>query len=379
MKVLEITPSYPRYVGDYHGRFIRDLCEAFYGRGIDVSVLAPRSRTMGECPSAFPVERFPYLPLRCMELLPEETMKGAPFGHIAQLPPYMASAYLHMIREDVDVVHAHLAIPLGLMGTLNPRGTPLIVTSHGSDCSLPYTNAIYRPFTRRTLRKADAVVAVSEYVKHLAMGLGALPDKVEVIYLGVNTSKFKPPPSRDRLKEELGIPTDTVVIGSLGRLVPEKRVEDLIRAAAHLKGRLDYQILVGGDGPERPALEKMASEVAGYRISFLGRVSDAPGFHRLCDIYVLTSVREGLSVSLQEAMATGCTPVAVNGFGCPELVVDGENGFLFRPRDPVDLAKKIELASRNPGMGRRAMETVTERFDLRENAGRYVELFNELA
>jgi len=313
-----------------------------------------------------------------MELLAERTMKDAPVHHLAQLPLYMVSAYLHLVAGRVDVVHAHLAIPLGVPASLTPGRKPLVVTCHGSDCTLPLTRPLYRPFTRFVLRRAERVVAVSHYIEDLAIRLGAAPEKTEVIYLGVNTSKFRPSEDKAPLRAEMGIPEDIILVGTLGRLVPEKRVEDTMAAVAMVSEELDVHLLVGGDGPDRGRLEALASRLGMDGVTFLGRVADAARFHRLCDVFVLSSVSEGLSVSLQEAMASGCVPVAVNGFGCPELVRDGENGYLFEPGDVDDLADKLLLAADNLGVGSRARATILQRFDINVNAARYVELYNDV-
>ncbi len=378
MKVLTLTSSYPRFEGDYHGRFIRDLCYVLQEKGVDISVLAPRARTMGNLPSKFDVKRFPYLPSQRIELLSDRTMKGAPLKHLLQLPPYMLSAYIHLLSRPSDIIHAHLAIPLGYLGTLDPRGTPLVVTCHGSDCTLPFTNPIYRPMTRLTLRKADRVIAVSNFIKKLAIALGATPEKTDVIYIGVDIEKFRPSDDKETLKAKIGIPEDKTVVGTLGRLVPDKRVVDLIRAAPLIFENIDVCFLVGGDGPQRSYLEDAASKIGYADIRFLREVWDAPSFHRLCDIFVLTSIREGLSISLQESMATGCVPVVVNGFGCSELVKEGVNGFLFKPGDIAELADKVTLAASRLGLGKRARYTIEQNFDLDKNALKYLELYETL-
>jgi glycosyltransferase involved in cell wall biosynthesis len=99
------------------------------------------------------------------------------------------------VTEEASIVHAHIAIPMGLLATLRPGRTPIVVTCHGSDCTLPYTTPFFRPFVRHTLTKADRVVAVSDFIGRVDIQLGAPPWKVETIYIGVNTSIFKP--SRD--------------------------------------------------------------------------------------------------------------------------------------------------------------------------------------
>ena len=377
MKVLTVTPSYPRFRGDYHGRFIQDLCSRLAENGIDVEVLAPRSRSCRSYASGLEVRRFPFLPSRRMELLSERTMKDAPLNHLVQLPPYLISAYLGIMAEQADIVHAHLAIPLGLLATLNPRRTPLVVTCHGSDCTLPCTDPVYRPFARHALRNATRIVAASHFIRDLAVSLGAPVERVEVIYLGIDTSRFTPS-EEESLREMIGIPADASVVGSLGRLVPEKRVEDLLMAASRLSGETHVHFIIGGDGPHRPYLERLAEDLGVTNVSFLGEVRDAARFHRLCDVFVLASVREGLSTALQEAMATGCVPVAVNGFGCPEIVSEGENGYLFEPGNVGSLTEKILQAASNLDLGRMARETIEKRFDTGKNAKRYVKLYHEL-
>jgi len=254
-----------------------------------------------------------------------------------------------------------------------------VVTCHGSDCTLPLTKPAYRPLVKHALRKADRVVAVSKFIRGLALRLGAPPENVEVIYLGVDAEKFTPTANRDALREDAGVPPDRIVVGTLGRLVPEKRVEDLIRAASMISRRVDAFFVVGGDGPHRAYLERLSRRLKVENIRFLGEIRDAPRFHRLCDVFVLASVREGLSISLQEAMATGCVPVAVNGYGCPELVRDGENGYLFEPMDIEGLAEKVLKAANSLDLGRRARATILERFDMNRNVLKYVELYEELA
>jgi glycosyltransferase involved in cell wall biosynthesis len=110
----------------------------------------------------------------------------------------------------------------------------------------------------------------------------------------------------------------------------------------------------------------------------MGTISDAPSFLGLLDVFVLASSREGLSLSLQEAMAAGCVPMAVEGHGSEELIRDGRNGFLYSG-GPNDLAGRIIEASNAPSMGARARETIVDGFDAEAGADRYAELYSRLA
>ena len=370
MRVLAFTPSYPRYPGDYHGSFIRDLCTRL-ARHVDLTVLAPRSRTMGESVDAFPVHRYPYLPWRGGELVAESTLVGAPAAHLAQLPMYLASAYLHLVKESYDVVHTHMAIPQGLLAVYSPRNTRNIVTCHGSDCTFPVKHPVYRPLTRKALRGAQRVTTVSDHVRKLAVSLGAIEEKTETVYLGVDAERFKPEPStRDG---------DKVTVGTLGRLVADKNVEDILHAFKAVEDRMDARLLVGGDGPRLEYLRRLSQKLELGDVEFMGRVADPAGFHRICDVFALASTREGLSVSLQEAMSSGCVTVAVDGHGCRELIEHGRNGLLFEPRNVDDLASRMLEAVDSPRLGAEARETIIERFNMDRNYRRYLEIYREIS
>jgi glycosyltransferase involved in cell wall biosynthesis len=375
--VLVVTPCYPRFPGDFNGGFVRDLCLRLAERGVDLMVLAPRSRTMGPQDAPYPVRRFPYLPLQGAESLPEETMKGAPLGRLIQLPLYMASAIIHASAGEPALIHSHIAIPLGFAVSLAPVKAPRIITCHGSDCTLPLDNPAYRPFTRHALRRADAVVTVSKYVETLARRLGAR--NVETIYLGVDTLRFKPPVDRRALRAGFGVPDGALVVGTLGRLVREKNIPDLIEAAETVSKKLDAFFLIGGDGPERSRLEAVAREKGLSNMVFTGAIRDTPSFLGLLDVFTFPSSREGLSLSLQEAMATGCVPVAAKGHGSDEVIEEGENGFLHPPGDAAALAEKIIEAADNLHLSKKARSTIVQRFDAEAGADRYAELYHRLA
>jgi len=172
---------------------------------------------------------------------------------------------------------------------------------------------------------------------------------------------------------------DRIVIGTLRRLLPEKRIEDFIRATVRIQGKIDSFFVVGGEEFHCPHLERLSRELRLADMMFFGRIADASLFHRLYDVFVLTSVGEGLSMSLQEIMATGCVLVAVDSFGCPEVITDGVNGYIFRPRDVEGLTEKVLQAASNLRLGRKAKETIVRYFSLDEGVKRYLNLYRELS
>lgn len=329
-----------------------------------MTVLAPRSRTMNQYSEPYKVERFPYLPWRSCELVAERTMVDAPWSHLVQLPPYLLSAYLHHMKDDYNLIHTHLAIPFGLLASHNPRRIHQLVTCHGSDCTLPYKHTVYALATRHALRRADHVVTVSRHLERIVLHLGASPGKTETIYMGVDVERFRP-----------GRRRGPQTIGTLGRVIPGKNMEDLLRAVSLLQGNRDVRLLVGGDGPHLPALKRLSLDLGLRDTHFLGRIHDAQGFHRLCEVFVLASVNEGLSVSLQEAMASGCVPVAADTCSSREVITSGVDGFLYGPRDVEALVACLEAALDAPGVGVKARETIVSDFNLDRNYKKYLDAY----
>ena len=363
MKVLVVTPSYPRYPGDYHGSFVQAQCHEL-SRYIELSVLAPRSRTQKHYTERFEVRRFPYLPLKRMELIAEQTMKGAPYPVLAPLPAYLTSAFSNIINTTHDLIHLHIAIPLGLPVLYARKSRPIIITCHGSDITYATEKRILRPICKKILRKASTLVTVSRFLQELLV-----PFEVSsaTIPIGIDVKRFYPAMKRG----------SRINICVLGRLVPEKRVQDTIKSMRLIEGKLDYQLHIAGDGPELDKLKKL-SERYGVNSIFHGRIKYPENFLRKCDIFVLSSIREGLSTSLQEAMASGCTPVAITRFGCDELVNHGENGYLFKPGNIGELAESILMAVETPELGRKARETILENYNIEKNTLKYLEEYKKL-
>ncbi len=363
MKVQVLTPCFPRFEGDFHVVFIKNQCDIL-SKKVQLSVLAPRTRTLHKLNTSYPVMRFPYMPRQSFEHLPEATMKGAPLSKLIELPPYLWSAFHHINVSSSDIIHAHLAIPLGVVASLSKL--PSIITCHGSDLTLPLDKPKYLPFTSLALRKASIVTPVSQYLEKIAWRLGADREKTRTIYLGVDTSRFSPQSKKGK-----------ITIGTLGRLVSEKNVEDLIYATRILQDQYDLHLRIGGDGPEKKRLEVLALKLGLNSFEMCGTVFNPVAFHRSLDVFVLCSTREGLSISLQEAMSCGVVPVAVNACGCDELVSHRENGFLFHPRDIDDLVAKLKYAI-DSELGGKARQTILENFDSIDNAEKYLHLYQQL-
>lgn len=157
------------------------------------------------------------------------------------------------------------------------------------------------------------------------------------IYNGVDTSGYCPG-NGNKVRQRLGLSSDCFVVGIVGRLDPIKNHPMLFRVFAQLqKQRPDAYLLVIGDGPER---EKLLS-MAGDNVQFLGNRQDVPELLRAFDVFILSSMNEGISCAITEAMATGVPVIASDVGGNPELVDHEQTGFLFSPEDELGLLQCV--------------------------------------
>jgi L-malate glycosyltransferase len=163
----------------------------------------------------------------------------------------------------------------------------------------------------------------------------------------------------------------------LARLVPEKNIEEILHAAKLLQRFIDFRLKIGGDGPELVNLKRISNRL-GVKAEFTGRVTDPVSFHQSLDVFILASNREGLSISLQEAMSCGTVPVTVKGNGCIELVRDGYNGFLYESGNLNMLVDKIIEAVEDRDMFQRARKTIVKKFDNKITSKRYLQLYSDL-
>jgi sugar transferase (PEP-CTERM/EpsH1 system associated) len=184
----------------------------------------------------------------------------------------------------------------------------------------------------------DAVVAVSADIASALRATGVPQRKVHVIRNGVDTDAFKPgtPAERAEIRASLGLGPHTLAIGSVGRLVKEKDYASLARAVAALGRDRELALVIAGEGPEREKIQAAARESGlGDRLRLLGKRDDVARLYRALDIFVLSSISEGLSNTLLEASASGLPIVATRVGGNAEVVAEGESGLIV-PASDVD-------------------------------------------
>jgi glycosyltransferase involved in cell wall biosynthesis len=254
-------------------------------------------------------------------------------------------------RRGVAVVHTHNRQPLIYAAPAGKlAGAKVVHTRHG-----PGRGTRREQWLRRGAGfLLDAYVAVSPELATLARELGDCgDDKLKVIENGIDLGTFGGAAAeRGAARAELGIPPDAWVVGSVGRLAPEKVYPLLVRAAAPLLGPLARLLLVG-DGAEAGAIraEVEARGVAPFT-TLAGVRHDIPRLLAAMDVFALSSRLEGLPLCALEAMAAGLPVVATAVGGLPGLIEDGVTGFLVPSGDEAALARALAKLRGDPALAR---------------------------
>jgi glycosyltransferase involved in cell wall biosynthesis len=255
---------------------------------------------------------------------------------------FRSSSRLTQIIKDnhIDLIHAHTRVSQVASYLASRRaGIPYVATCHG------YFNA---KLSRRLFDTwGEKVVAISEAVRvHLEKDFNIDPQRIEVIYNGIDLNRFSNTYSTDqiaRAKRSLGIQRGNVV-GTMGRLSSVKGQKFLIEAMKEIAAKSkDTQCLIIGSGREEAALKSLARSLGlEGRVIFTGAAyMDIPLYISCMDIFVLPSIEEGLGLALLEAMSLGRPCVASATGGIKDIINDGVNGILTPVGDSVSIANAV--------------------------------------
>jgi sugar transferase (PEP-CTERM/EpsH1 system associated) len=287
-----------------------------------------------------------------------------------------------MRRQRPDIVHTHAwgTLVEGLIAARLAR-VPLVV--HGEHGTLDL-----RPRTVRVQRwawgRVDQVLAVSSQLAgRMASEVGFPAERIRTIRNGVDLETFGPG-NRGAARAALGLRDEDLVIGTVGRLVPVKDHGTLLDALALLRARgMTFRAIIAGEGPLRRALETRAATLGLEEVvSFIGVRPDIPTVLSAMDIFVLSSSSEGMSNTIQEAMATALPVVATRVGASEELLHDGHTGILVPPQQPGAMAEALEALGLAPAkrraMGVAARLRAETLFDLAAMVSQYESLYRDL-
>ena len=272
-------------------------------------------------------------------------------------------------RARPDIVHTHL-VHADVYGALHRR--PLVSTKHNDD---PFRAGTFRFVERALARRAARIVTITDALRRFQIERVGIPsDKLVTIHYGLDE-----PPRAWGANPPDDVAADARVLLAVCRLEYQKGLDVAIRALAAVRSRHpDIELVVLGEGPERPALESLAHD-PGVKVHLLGRVPDVAAWLRRATLLVHPARWEGFGLAVLEAMVAGVPVVASRVSSLPELVVDGETGVLVDPQEPAALATGIERVLEAPEpLGAAAQRRARERFSVTRMADATVALYESV-
>lgn len=285
-----------------------------------------------------------------------------------------------------DIIHGYQIMDTTLLGAASGFH-PFVVTPWGSDVLIiPQKSKMSRRLIQYVLKRADLIAGDAEHIRKPLAKLGADPQKIRVIYWGVEIQKFNPEQKDERLREELGIFNSPTII-SLRRFEPIYDVETLINAVPLvLKEVPEAKFLLVEKGSQEEKLKQLAKSLGiSDNVKFVGWVpeDELPRYLTLADIYVSTSLSDaGLASSTAEAMACGL-PVVITNFGDNrKWVQDDVNGYIIPLRSPQALASRIIHLIQNKDIrekfGQINRQIIEERNNWEQEMRKMEKLYQEL-
>jgi len=281
------------------------------------------------------------------------------------------SSYKIFIKIHPDRIHAHFANNAALKGYLLSQflEVPFGCTGHGSEILL-----YPEPYLKELILNAEPFITISQYNKKILINRYNIPeDEIKVNYVGIDTEYFH--------RQGRHYPSFFSIL-SVTAMRKVKGVRYLIEACEKLKKKgVVFKCVIVGDGEDYDEMFKLAGDLhLEKQVVFTGPVDQGKIRDYLLNasIFVLPSLSEGIPVSIMEAMAMEVPVVATRITGIPEIIEDGENGFMFEPEYSEALAEKMLFLYENPEIvikvGKKGRKTVEEKFNLKKNVDRFLKL-----
>jgi len=349
LSVLQVATGFPSWGGtELH---ILNLSEQLQKRGYDVTVACRPGRWVEERATAMGL---PTVPIRVMN-----QHDWQDFGVLRSF-----------LRErKIDVLHVHWSSDIVVPGyaALREHVPVRIMSRH---MPYPFKNRVGSFLYSKILY--TRLVTVSNSVRETLIKCGVPGDKVQVIHHGTDVEAFaRITEGRSEMRASLGIPEDSVAVGIVGRIAPEKGHAVLLEAFQKIHARYPLFLVIVGNGPDEELIRTRAAEMGlADKVLFTGFRDDVNNILNALDIVTVPSTwNEPCSAVVQQGMAVSKPIIGTRAGGTPEMVIDDETGFLVPPSDPDALADALARLSGDAFLRKRlgtaGKERVEELFSLR--------------
>lgn len=308
---------------------------------------------------------------------------------VFRYPPYdltLASKMAEVAkRENLDLLHVHYAVPHAVCAYLAKEivgdHLKIVTTLHGTDITVLGYDPTLVEMIRFGIEKSDKVTVVSDDLTRQTRELIETDKPIDTVYNFVDEDVYY---KRDSmaLREEFGISPDEKVLVHISNFRPVKRALDVVKVFAKVRKRIPSKLLLIGEGPDLTKARKMVKDKGlESDVLFLGNQKNVAEILSMCDLKLLLSEKESFGLVLLEAMACGVPAVGTDIGGIPEVIVDGDTGYICEVGDIEGITEKVLSLFDNPGlhekMAKRSVERVRKMFHSRRILDQYERIYFE--
>jgi glycosyltransferase involved in cell wall biosynthesis len=391
ISIMLLTPSFPRFPGDVYSPFILECARNIALKGVKVCVITSDDKAAKKYKihDNLKVKRFSYFIPKSLQKLaylpggiPEQLRKSM-LAKI-QLPFFILSFFFKALSKvkRCDVVHAHWVLP-AVVGIVIKKlyRKPLIVSIRENSPDIVTNNFLLR----WAVRKADVVIINNEQYKKDMLKIGVKKENIRMVLNGVN--KLFKRENKKKIRKELRISPNKLMIIFVGYLIPRKGPKDLMEAFLRLRKNYRNIILVYiGDGILKEELKNMAGN-SGYKddVIFTGKKpsEDVKKWLNASDIFCLPTKRDGIPNVMVEAMACEVPVVMTKVGGIPDVLENWKSGVIVKPRDIDGLYSALKILvfdkKKRGNLGKEGKKALLKNgIDWKINAQRHIQIYRKL-
>ncbi|KKK37617.1 N-acetyl-alpha-D-glucosaminyl L-malate synthase [Mesobacillus campisalis] len=289
------------------------------------------------------------------------------------------------VRENLDLLHVHYAIPHAVCAILaremSGRDLKIVTTLHGTDITVLGYDSSLSDAIRFGIEKSDAVTAVSNALVAQTYDVINPDKKIHCVHNFIDQRVYQS--QKSSLREEYKIPPGDKVIIHVSNFRPVKRVPDVVRVFAKVASRMPAKLILVGDGPEMKVVANLVNRLGiKDKVLFLGKQENLAELYSISDLMLLLSEKESFGLAALEAMSCGVPCIGTDIGGIPEVITDGEDGFICALGDIDDMAAKalnlLTEQNQYDKFSRNAVETAREKFSAEKIVREYEDVYAEV-